>query len=153
MNKKTGIILIISIFLITAIASFTVIFMVFNGDILQDKPDKQKVLIENGYFNTKAEENGAIHIVKTGCKIYYKDKYKRKVDKALGGCTEDINAVIGEYFRSKNLEDITAEGYFEDTELYIKDELNALLNETIKGDESIPIEYVTDVVLFNTIYQ
>ena len=153
MNKKTVTILIISMFLFMAVATFAVIFVVFNGDISKNKPDVQKVLIEDGYFNTRVEENGAIHIVKTGCKIYYKNKYKKQVNKALEGCTEDINAVIGEYFRNKDIDDITATGCFEQTELYIKNEINAMLNEKIKSDESLPIEYVTDVILFNTIYQ
>lgn len=153
MSKKSVVILIISTFFVTVAAALAVVFFLFKGNIASEKPDQQMVLIDKGYFNTKAEENGAIHIVSTGCKIYYKDKYKKKVTATLATCTEDINSVIGAYFRDKQLADITRTGYFDDTELFIKDEINQILNEKIKSKEALPIEYVTDVVLFDTVYQ
>lgn len=153
MKKNTVIILITSTFLVTALAAFAIIFFAFNGNMGGEKADRQMVLIDKGYFNTKTDDNGAIHIVSTGCKIYYKDKYKKKVTHTLSTCEEDINSVIGAYFREKKLEDIAAEGCFEDTQLYIKDEINALLNERIDSNEALPVEYVTDVILFDTVYQ
>lgn len=153
MSKKSIVILMITTFLVTAAVAFGVIFVVFDGNLSGEKPDQQRVLIDKGYFNTKTEKNGSVHIVTTGCKVYYKTKYKAKINKELSRYTEDINAIIGDYFRTKTLEDIGQEGYFEDTALYIKDEINAILNEHIESKDGLPIEYVTNVVLFNTIYQ
>ena len=153
MSKKSIIILMLTTFLVTAAVAFGVIFVVFNGSAFGEKPDQQRVLIDKGYFNTKTEKNGAVHIVTTGCKVYYKAQYKAKINKQLSKYTEDINAIIGDYFRTKTLEDVGQEGYFEDTGLYVKDEINAILNEHIESKDGLPIEYVSKVIFFNTVYQ
>ncbi|WP_054740453.1 hypothetical protein [Cellulosilyticum ruminicola] len=153
MSKKTIIILMLTTFLVTVAVVFGVIFVVFDGNLFEEKPDKQMVLIDKGYFNTKTEKNGSVHIVTTGCKVYYKAKYKTQITKQLAKYKEDINSIIGDYFRTKTLEDVGQDGYFQDTAIYTKDEINAILNENIESKDELPVEYITKVVFFDTVYQ
>ena len=153
MNKKSVVVLVMTTFIVAVLVALAAVVFVFDVDFSGEKPDEQKILIEKDYFNTKTEKNGSIHIISTGCKIYYQERYKSEVDEALESCTEDINAMIGEYFRNQDLADISQDNYFDKSEIYIKDEINGILNDRIDNRQEMPIEYITEVVLFNTVYQ
>ncbi|MBQ8999261.1 MAG: hypothetical protein IJ086_11320, partial [Clostridium sp.] len=152
-SKKSTILIILTTFIVAVLIGIAGVFFVFQEGLISEPADKQMVLIEKNYFNTKIESNEQSHVLSTGCKIYYKAKYSSKVNKALEKYGEDVNAMIGEYFRSKDIKDISEKDFFEETEIYIKDEINQILNEKISSKESLPVEYITEVVLFDTVYQ
>ncbi|MHC1747026.1 MAG: hypothetical protein AB9856_01390 [Cellulosilyticaceae bacterium] len=120
---------------------------------LKGDKTKQSIIVKSNNFSLKLGGKGDTHVVRVSCKIVYPDKYKRKVDKCVKSYGEDMNALIGNYFRQIEFSQLSEEDFFEVTKNELRGEINNFINQKIPDSKGQVRDYISEVILFDVLYQ
>lgn len=153
MKKREVLIAIILLVIALGIGGGLILVSPTAKDALTGNTMKQTVIVKSNNFSLKLGENGDTHVVRISCKITYPSKYKRLMNKCTKDYGENMNAIIGNYFRQVAFTDLSKADFFDMTEDKLKTELNTFVNERNPSKKGEAIEYISEVILFEVLYQ